>query len=249
MQGTPDICIFDSLEEFERKSAEEIVHLMQGSLRDRGACTVVLSGGETPKGIYRRLGSDPLKLLLDWSRVSVFFSDERCVSPDDPQSNYGMVQRELISHVGIAPRNVHRISGESSPEEAAIRYEKVLRTVYSPGPPRFDVVLLGMGSDGHTASLFPATDALGEENRWVREVFVPHLNASRVTLTFPAINSGREVLILATGLSKAPMVERVLSVQAPTKALPITLVRPAEGSLRWRFDKQAASKLSIPNSP
>jgi 6-phosphogluconolactonase len=249
MQRTADIRIFDSHEEFEQKSAEEIVHLMQGVLRDRGVCSVVLSGGETPKGIYRRLGTDPLKQVLDWSRVSIFFSDERCVSPDDSQSNYGMVRRELISHVGIAPHNVHRIHGESSPEKGAVEYEKVLRTVFNPGPPRFDVVLLGMGSDGHTASLFPSTDTLDEENRWVREVYVPHLDAWRITLTFPVINSGREVLILAAGESKAPMIERALGAQAPTKKLPVTMVQPVEGSLRWRLDKQAASRFTSKKSP
>lgn len=244
MERTRDIRVFDSLEEFERKTAEEIIHLMQGALRDRGVCNVVLSGGETPKGIYRRLGTEPLKHLLDWSRVSIYFSDERCVSPDDPQSNYGMVHRELTSHIGIAPQDVRRICGEAGPEKAAIGYEKMLRTIFSPGPPRFDLVLLGMGNDGHTASLFPSTDALGEEHRWVRGVHVPQLNAWRVTLTFPVINSGRDILILATGESKAPMIERVLSAQAPTKELPVTLVRPVDGSLRWRLDRSAASKLS-----
>ena len=244
MQNPVDIRIFESIREFEQKSAEEIVHLMQGAIRDRGVCRVVLSGGETPKGIYRLLGADPLRHLLDWSRVSVFFSDERCVSPDDSQSNFGMAERALTSHVGIAPHNIHRICAEISPPKAAIEYEKVLRTIFSPGPPRFDVMLLGIGSDGHTASLFPSTDAVREENRWVCEVYVPHLNAWRVTLTFPVINCGRTVFILATGESKAPMIERALRAHAPTRDLPITLVRPVEGALCWRLDKQAASRLS-----
>lgn len=249
MQRTDDIRISNSLEEFEQKSAEEIVHIMQAAIHDRGVCHIVLSGGETPKGIYRRLGSDSLKHLVDWSRVIVFFCDERCVSPDDPQSNYGMVRRELTSHLDMPTENIHRIHAESDPEEGANAYEELLRTVFNPGQRRFDVVLLGMGNDGHTASLFPSMDVLDEENRWARAVHVPRLNGWRVTLTFPALNSGREVLILASGESKAPMIERALTAQTPTKEVPVTLVQPSEGSLRWRLDRQAASRLGPLKSP
>ena len=249
MGKTNDIRIFSSIEEFEQKSAEEIAHLLQAAIRDRGVCHVVLSGGDTPKGIYRRLGTDPFKHLVDWSRVHVFFSDERCVSPDDPQSNYGMVQRELTTHVGIAPSHIHRIQTEAGAEKAAMEYEEVLRTALGPGQRRFDVVLLGIGSDGHTASLFPSTDAIDEDQRWVRAVYVPRLSSWRVTLTFPAINSGREVFIFASGESKAAIVEQALTAQAPTKEIPVTLVHPRDGLLRWRLEKQAASKLTSLKSP
>lgn len=244
MGKTNDIRIFNSIEEFERKCAEEIAHFMQAAIRDRGVCHVVLSGGDTPKGIYRRLGGDPLEHRIDWSRVHMFFSDERCVSPDDPQSNYGMVRRELISHIRIATQNVHRIQAESSPERGASEYEEILRTALGPGERRFDLMLLGIGSDGHTASLFPSTAALDEEERWVRAVYVPRLNSWRVTLTFPAINSGREVLLFASGESKSAIVERALTAKAPTKEIPVTLVHPGDGPLRWRVEKRAASKLT-----
>lgn len=245
VHGKDDICIFGSLEEFEQKSAEEIVQMMQWALHDRGICHIVLSGGETPRGIYRRLGSAPLKHRIDWSRVHMFFSDERCVSPDDPQSNYAMVRRELVPHVEIAPRNIHRIRAETIPEKAASSYEGVLRTVFEPGQRRFDVVLLGIGHDGHTASLFPSTEALDEDKRWARAVYVSQLHGWRVTLTLPAINSGREVLILAAGDSKSAIIERALTTQPPTKEIPVTLVQPVDGLLRWRLDRQAGSKLSL----
>jgi 6-phosphogluconolactonase len=241
MQQSRDIRIFSSPEEFERRSAEEVVHLMKASLRDRGICNIVLSGGETPRGIYRLLGTDALKRLVDWSRVNIFFSDERPVAPDDPQSNYGMVRGELTSRLEIAPHSIHRIRAEFGAEKAALEYEEVLRTAFDPEHRRFDVVLLGIGSDGHTASLFPSTDVLTEGERWARAVYVPHLNGWRVTLTFRAINSGREVLVFASGASKASIVERALTAQTPTKVLPITMVQPVGGSLRWRLDQQAAS--------
>ena len=241
MQGTRDIRVFDSLEEFEQKIAEEIADLMRAALRERGACRMVLSGGKTPQGVYRRLGTDPLKQLLDWSRVSIFFSDERSVAPDDPQSNYGMVRRELTSRFEVAPHSIHRIRAEFGAEKAAVEYEEVLRGAFDSEHRRFDVVLLGIGSDGHTASLFPSTDVLTEGERWARAVYVPQLKTWRITLTFPAMNSGREVLILASGASKASIVERALTAQAPTTEIPITLVQPVGGSLRWRLDQQAAS--------
>jgi 6-phosphogluconolactonase len=242
-----DIRVFTSVDEFEQKSAEEIAHVMQDAVRERGACYLVLSGGETPKGVYRRFGTDPLRQLVDWSRVRIFFSDERCVAPDDPQSNFDMVERELLSRVNLVAENIHRMRVELGPEKAAADYEEVLRNFLDHDTRRFDVIMLGIGEDGHTASLFPSTEALGDKNRWARAVYVPRLNSWRVTLTFPAINAGKSVFVLATGKSKALIVERALAAKTPTKEIPITLVRPSQGSLRWMLDRQAAAGLNSLN--
>jgi 6-phosphogluconolactonase len=247
MQRKNDISVFNSVDDFEQETAEEIVRSMQGAIRDRGIGYIVLSGGETPKGVYRRFGTDPLRQLVDWSRVRIFFSDERCVAPDDPQSNFYVAERELLSRVNLVAENIHRMRVELGPEKAAADYEEVLRNFLDHDAPRFDVIMLGIGEDGHTASLFPSTEVLGDESRWARAVNVPRLNSWRVTLTFPAINAGREVFVLASGQSKASIIERALATKTPTKEIPITLVRPSQGSLRWMLDRQAAAGLNSLN--
>jgi len=239
MQST-HIRIFGSVAEFESGTAKEIVRLMAESIRERDVCRLVLSGGSTPEGVYRQLAAEPLRTFIDWSRVQLFFSDERCVPPDDPRSNFGMVKRELLTAVSIGPDHVHRIKGELSPESAAEEYEQVLRRAVGPGPDLFDVTLLGVGEDGHTASLFPASDALHETSRWVCAVYAQRLESWRISITFPCINASRNVLILASGEAKATIIEQALGAKQPSAHIPVTIVRPTQGELFWMLDKQAS---------
>lgn len=248
MMSRRAIHISDSVAAFERHAADQIVRAVQESIRERGSCSLVLSGGETPRGVYRLLGTDPLKSAIDWPRVDLFFADERCVPPDDEQSNYGMVLKELVSAVPIPADNVHRMRGELEARKAADEYEDVLRNAFSGREPDFDVILLGVGGDGHTASLFPSTDVLEEKKRWACAVFVARLNRWRVTLTMRAINTGRAIFVLATGQSKASVVERALTAKSPTKELPITLVQPSRGAILWMLEKEAAVDLGSLNS-
>jgi 6-phosphogluconolactonase len=232
--------IFHSAAELEQNAAERIVSTINKSIGERGVCFVALSGGETPRPVYRLLGTDLMKDRVDWKCVQLFFTDERAVPPDDPQSNYGMVHRELISKIGIPPGNVHRIKGELKPELAASEYEEELWEIFSSRNVRFDLVLLGLGEDGHTASIFPGSEIVKEENKFVAAIFVPRPSSWRVTLTFPGLNNAREILFLVSGRQKAAIVQRVLGASDPVQGLPASMVRPAEGKLLWMLDKDTA---------
>lgn len=199
------ITVYRSAADLEQRAAEEIARVMNAAINDRGVCFVALSGGETPRHCYRYLGMDPLKDRVDWGRVHLFFSDERPVPPHDSQSNFGMVERSLILPIDIPRQNVHRIRGEIDISVAAEKYERELRTAFGKHPLRFDLVLLGIGEDGHTASIFPGTDVVEEKTALVRPVVDPDQSIRRVTLTFPIINSAREILFLASGKRKAPI--------------------------------------------
>jgi 6-phosphogluconolactonase len=166
------------------------------------------------------------------------------VLPDHPDSNYGMARRELIERVPIPTENVHRIQGELSAEQAALEYANELRSMYKGRIPMFDCVLLGVGEDGHTASLFPGTDAVSEDEKGAVALFVPRLKAWRVTLTFPVINNAREIIFLAEGEKKASIVRKVIESATPSMDFPATMVRPHDGGLRWMLDSEASSFIS-----
>jgi len=217
-----------------------------------GRFAVALSGGSTPQGLYRLLATEPYAARVDWPRVQVFWGDERCVAPDDPASNYGMARETLLARVSIPAANVHRIRGEDEPAEAARAYERDLRETFATpdGPPRlvpgarFDLVLLGMGADGHTASLFPGTTALREPARWVRAVSPADGSPVRVTLTPAVLNAAAEVVFLISGRAKAAILRRVRESPYQPDLLPAQIVAPRAGHLRWLVDADAASDLT-----
>jgi 6-phosphogluconolactonase len=211
-----------------RAAAEHFVTLAARAAAARGLFTVALAGGSTPWATYALLATDAFAARVDWSRVYAFWGDERCVPPDHPESNYRMARQALLDHVPIPVPNIHRIRGELPPDQAAAAYRAELDAILGPGG-RFDLILLGMGSDGHTASLFPGTKALEERGRWVAANFVEKLDAWRVTLTLPAINATRQVTFLVSGADKAGTLARVRAGDP----LPAGLVRPAEGELTW----------------
>jgi len=230
-----------------RQAAHRLAELSREAIRSSGRFTLVLSGGATPKRLYERLAEAEFSGKLDWGSIHIFWSDERCVPPDHPESNYGMAVRSLIDRVPLPPRNVHRIRGEMEPQQAATAYEKELRTFFfpryakPPGVPGFDLILLGMGEDGHTASLFPKAAALHEQKRWVLAVEKPE--SWRVTLTPRVINAARDVLFLVAGSEKAGCLKEVLQGPYRPDELPAQAIRPAPGRLRWMIDAEAARLL------
>ncbi len=246
---TVSIEVHETLSALEDAAAAFIVSRMHTSIQERGKCIVSLSGGDTPRGVYRRLATPPLRSRIDWNRVHVCFGDERLVPPDDPQSNFGMAKAELISHVAIPAENVHRMRGECAAVDAAGEYAKELTELLTGRTDRFDLVLLGVGEDGHTASLFPGTGVLDEQVEMVRAVYVPRLSAWRVTLTYPLLNNARDVMFLVAGRSKARIVQRVLSAPLPLRDLPATMIRPANGNVLWMLDTDAAASLRNDSEP
>ena len=215
-----------------------------------GRFAVALSGGSTPRAMYTLLGSDELVHRVDWPRVHLFFGDERCVPPEHPDSNYRMVRETLLDHAPVPPGNVHRMRGEDPPAEAALGYASDLRAFSgSATAPRFDLVLLGMGDNGHTASLFPGLPQVLEQVRWVAACYVDELRMWRLTLTPVVINAAAEVMFLVTGAGKAGMLKRVLEGPYQPDLLPAQIVRPTDGSLRWMVDEAAAADLArVPSS-
>jgi 6-phosphogluconolactonase len=193
--------------------------------------------------MYSRLAKAPFAQSVDWSKVHLFFGDERAVPPTDPQSNFRMVDFELLSHIDIPDRNVHRILGEIGPEEASRRYEQELEHVFGHQEVRFDLILLGLGEDGHTASLFPGTKSAEDEHTLVCSAYVPQVEGWRISLTIRTLNNARRVLFLVAGAKKASILERVYSTKLATKDLPATLVMPREGTLLWMVDNDAAANL------
>jgi len=234
--------VYQCAAELEQNAAEKIILMINKAIGERGVCSIALSGGETPRPVYRILGSSPIKERIDWSRVHLFFTDERVVPPTDPQSNFGMINREFISHINISSRNIHRIAGEKKPELAAADYERELREYFSNQIIRFDVVLLGLGEDGHTASIFPGTKVVHEEKAFVAAVYARRLSIWRVTLTYRSINNAREILFLVSGKNKRFIVQNILKTPAMREEYPAALVQPLDGNILWMLDKDAAEE-------
>ncbi len=211
-----------------------------------GRFTVALSGGETPRRCYSLLPRENYSFQIVWPAVHLFWCDERCVPPDHPDSNYGMAREHLLSRISIPEANVHRMRGEGNDSlESARSYEAEIRAHFG-GDPRFDLVLLGMGGDGHTASLFPGTPALDARDSLVTAGESPD-GRKRLTLTLGAINAARLVAVLVSGKDKAGMVKRVLGAGGGAEGLPIQRVRPADGQLLWLLDAEASSLLEPPS--
>ncbi len=229
-------------------SAHLLASRVEQAAAKRGVARVAISGGSTPKAIFKLLAdpAGPFLAAVPWDKLQLYWVDERCVGPDDPESNYGVCRDLLLSKVPIPAANVFRMEGELDPEEAAARYESTLRnTMKLEGAesPAFDLVTLGMGPDGHTASLFPHTAALDEIGRLVVANHVAQKDTWRITLTWPVINQATEVVFLVDGASKTDVLAEVLTGPRDVERLPSQLVRPANGRLLFLLDEAAAAKL------
>lgn len=232
--------------EMAQASAEKFAGTVEQAVAKRGVARIAISGGSTPQRTFKLLAAEPFASRIAWDKLQLFWVDERCVGPDDPESNYGVARNLLLSKVPIPEANVFRMEGELDPEVAASRYESTLRNVLKlegAETPAFDLVTLGMGPDGHTASLFPNTDGLNELGRLVIANHVPQKDVWRVSLTWPVINHGAEVVFEVEGPSKTDVLAEVLTGPRDPDRLPSQLIRPANGKLLFLLDEAAAAKL------
>ena len=238
------ILVFETPEQLAIAAAERFVDSAEEALRESDRFCVALAGGSTPRRVYQLLATEPFNSRLDWSKVHLFFGDERAVPAEHPDSNYAMVYEALISKIAIPAQNVHRIPGEGDVNENARQYENLLRAFFSGQSwPRFDLVLLGMGEDGHTASLFPNSGALNEQSRWVVETRNEQLGQDRITLTVPVFNHARRVMFLVVGGKKAQRLKEVLRPQPALEQLPARAIKAINGTVEWLVDAEAASLL------
>lgn len=256
IMAKPEIKVYPDAQELARAAAQ---HFAEGAVRAvqrQGHFSVALSGGSTPRAIYALLGGDAYT-GLDWSRIHIFWGDERCVPPDHPDSNYRMARESLLDHIAIPKHNIHRIKGEVRPENAGREYDHELRTFFARkgwsadflgtqtaalrGFQTFDLILLGLGDDGHTASLFPGAPALEVTDRWA--IAVDHAQpppplVARVSLTLPVINAAAQVTFIVSGGGKTRRLNQVLAPpQSSEPPLPAQLIQPGEGRLLWLVDK------------
>jgi len=245
MNPPANILVFDTAEQVAGAAAERFVAYSRVSIREHGTFAVSLAGGSTPRRAYELLGTDAFKSRVDWSGVHLFFGDERMVPPDSLESNYRMVNEALLSRVAIPGENVNRIPGEVEPSASAESYEAELKSFFgNVNWPRFDLVLLGMGNDGHTASLFPASDALQEKTKWVVATTQPQTKQDRITLTLPVLNHAARIAFLVTGKEKAATLARVLRGVVASRELPAQAITPVNGVLEWLVDRSALPRSS-----
>ena len=232
-----------------RRAAEKIIEAAAVAIKERGGFTISLAGGSTPKALYSLLATDPaFKSQMPWDKTQFFFGDERHVPPDNSDSNYRMAHESMLSKVPLKPEQVIRIKAEyENSEKAAEEYQQALRTWFQRSNqqlPRFDVLLLGMGDEGHTLSLFPGTKALHDNGRWVMSNWIGKLFTDRVTITAPVANNSALAIFMVTKADKALALKGVLEGPYEPEQLPSQLIQPKNGRLLWLVDPTAASKLA-----
>jgi 6-phosphogluconolactonase len=242
--GRLRIRVAEDSAELAERAASEFVLRVDEAVASRGVFRAALAGGSTPERLYRLLAEDG---TVPWERIQVFFGDERHVPPDHADSNFRLAYVAMLSKVPIPPANIYRWRSESADVDAAAQeYERTLREVFGskdPEVPRFDLVLLGLGADGHTASLFPGSDALDETRRLAAAPWVEELGAYRLTLTPPVLNAAHHVLFLVSGAAKSGTLKRVLEGERDPRELPAQIVEPSEGQVMWLVDQEAAAAL------
>ncbi len=244
-----EVRVFEDMEELSWAAATAFEQLSRIKTIDKKPFTVAASGGSTPKLLFELLANPGFQGRIRWSNLQLFQVDERCVPPDDPQSNYRMIRQSLLEAVSLPEDNFHRMKAELPDRDAAARaYSDELARVLHPAPgefPRFDLIFLGMGPDGHTASLFPGSAGLDEREKWVIPNFAPSLKSNRLTLTFPVLNAAEHVIFLVAGEDKAETLREVL--EGPTGKFPSQLVAPTNGRVSWFLDRSAAHLLKEPS--
>jgi 6-phosphogluconolactonase len=222
-------------------SADLFVQTAREAVARNGRFSVALTGGSSPVQLYKLLAAPPYRDEVPWDRTFVFWGDERAVPHDDSRNNARMAFDLLLDHVPVPPAQVYRMSGELPPDESARQYEALLEAHFGDGPPQFDLILLGMGDDGHTASMFPGTDVVHERERWVKALFLASQNMYRITLTAPLLNQARRIVFQVFGAGKAATLKRVLEGPYQPEQLPSQLIKPTDGELHWFLDEAAGS--------
>ena len=244
-----EIRVYSNLEELSRAAAELFVETANRRIAESGSCFAALSGGSTPRRLYELLGTSTYSDRIYWANIHLFQVDERCVAPDHPESNFRMIREALLAPVRMPRTSFHRLAGEpEDPAEAAHQYALELARVI-PGRegefPRLDLVFLGMGADGHTASLFPGSAALVEKQLWTCPSQPSSNGLKRVTLTFPILNAAARIVFLVSGADKAEALERVLEGPRQADLLPAQAIRPVNGQLAWYVDQAASVRLQV----
>jgi len=240
--------ILPGAEEIAHEAADRIVGIAQEVLNQKQYFRLVLSGGSTPKRLFNILTGDSYQNQLPWDKIQFFWGDERCVPPDHPDSNYRMAREAFLNTLKIPEAHIHRLNGEASnPNASALEYEEKIREHFSikesGAPPQFDLILLGMGTDGHTASLFPDTPALEKTDRWIVANYVEKFRTYRLTMTPRIINQAAWVIFLISGSDKAAVLSEVLEGPYEPKRLPSQLIQPEAGNMVWLLDREAANRL------
>lgn len=243
-----ELHVCDDLESLSRFAAELFVERGKKACEDKGRFSVCLSGGGTPRRTYEILAAEPFKSRVDWSCVDVFWGDERCVPSDDDRNNAKMARTAWLDQVSIPPQQIHAIDGTGDPHQSAVGYEHMLREYFADQPHTFDLNFLGLGDNGHTASLFPGAAVLNETQRWVAETFVAEQEMHRITLTAPVLNQAALTVFLVSGQAKAKVLREVVEGPFKPSELPAQLIRPQGGSLLWLVDRPAAAQLATPTS-
>lgn len=242
-----EIKVFPDLEQMSHQAANRFVRIANQRVAENRLFTVALSGGSTPRRLYEILGSPPTAQRIPWANTQLFQVDERCVPPDHVDSNYRMIHEALVSHGAVPESNFHRMAAElADHEEAARQYAEEIRRVLRPKFtewPRLDLVLLGMGPDGHTASLFPGSDALDVQVLWVAPNYVEKFKTYRLTLTLPILNAAASIIFLVAGADKAETVRQVLDAAGEPDRFPAQRIRPTNGQVGWYLDEAAAALL------
>ena len=236
--------VLSDLEALSHCAASFFVSASKNSIATKKRFAVAISGGSTPRRLYTLLSSPPYRNQVDWQRVHFFWADERCVPIEDEGSNFKAAFDRLLSKVPIPDGNIHRIRGEEEPEKIARAYEEDIKKFFGiSGLPVFDLVILGMGEDGHTASLFPGSKSLEETDRLAVSVYLDKPNWNRITLTLPILNNAVQILFLVTGQAKADVVSEILRDGEKKRQFPAGLISPIQGIVTWLIDKEAAGKL------
>ena len=238
------IHIYPDLKSLSQAAARLWTDRAQEAIQIHGRFVAAISGGSTPRRTYAILGQQAFRRAVDWSRVHIFWADERCVPPDDPRQNAGMARSLWLDKTAIPAAQVHSLDCQGDPARAARDYEQTLRAFFAPHPPQFDLVYLGLGADGHAASLFPGSPALRGRGRLALEVQAKNEDFQRVTLTPLALNRARCIVFLVAGTAKARILQRILSEPDAIPALPAQLIRPVSGEVHWLVDQKAADYLT-----
>jgi 6-phosphogluconolactonase len=233
--------VFEDRDALARAAAELFAKQAQKAVDEHGRFTVLLAGGETPRLTYEQLSQEPYRNTVPWKDIHFFWGDERCVPPDDLRSNALLAYKSLLDNVPVPLDHIHPIRCDRSPQHAADEYGVDLAEFFKDEPPRFDLVFLGLGDDGHTLSLLPDSKSLEEKLRWTAVTRRPEEKFSRVTLTAPIINQAKLVIFLVTGSSKAQVLQMILDGANDTPIYPAQLIQPESGDVRWYVDAEAGS--------
>jgi len=238
------IQIFESTSQLFKTTADFILELSERSIKEKGRFTIALSGGNTPKKLYELLAKPPYIKKINWKNVFVFWSDERCVPASDEENNSHMAFLALLNNVPVPAENIFPVPVNFGPSKASIRYEQMIKSFFKTSKPSFDLILLGLGEDGHTASLFPGTEILLENKALVKQVFLKNKKSYRISFTVPLINNAKHVLFLVTGIEKSVIIQKLMLKPVKRNIFPAQLIKPLKGDLHWFLDKPAAIKLN-----